>query len=150
MSAKRFVIMIVGLIAAACVIGPAVAPAHAEDRPDTTLFLNLTTDDTWTASMALAYAGKVREAGYPVVVFLNVRGVRVADKNFPPDQRGLGDKTPKELLEDLIAKGVTVYVCPMCSDNAGMTQADWIDGTKPGGAETIKAQMAPATKVMSY
>jgi hypothetical protein len=38
----------------------------------------------------------------------------------------------------------------MCSDNAGMTPADWIDGTKPGGAETIKMQMAPATKVMSY
>ena len=150
MSAKRFVILMVGLFAAVCVIGPAVAPSHAEDRPDTTLFLNLTTDDTWTASMALAYAGKVRDAGYPVVVFLNVRGVRVADKNFPPDQRGLGNKTPKELLEDLIAKGVTVYVCPMCSDNAGMTQADWIDGTKPGGAETVKAQMAPATKVMSY
>ncbi len=150
MSTKRLVILIVGLIAAACVFGPAVAPTHAEDRPDTTLLLNLTTDDTWTATMALGYAGMVLEAGYPVVVFLNVRGVRVADKNFPPDRRGPGDQTPKELLEDLIANGATVYVCPMCSNNAGLTQADWIDGSKPGGPEVIKLQMAPATKVMSY
>jgi predicted peroxiredoxin len=150
MSAKRFVILIVGLIAAACVTGTAVVPTHAEDRPDTTLFLNLTTDDTWTATMALGYAGKVREAGYPVVVFLNVRGVRVADKNFPPDRYGPGEKTPKEILEGLIAAGATVYVCPMCSENAGMSQADWIDGAKPGGEETIKVQMAPSTQVMSY
>lgn len=150
MSAKRFVFLIVGLIAAGLVIGTAVVPTHAADRPDTTLFLNLTTDDTWTATMALDYANKVREAGYPVVVFLNVRGVRVADKNFPPDRHGPGDKTPKELLEHLIAAGATVYVCPMCSENAGMSQADWIEGSKPGGPEVMKIQMAPATKVISY
>ena len=150
MSAKRFIVLIVGLIAAAVILVPAGFPVRADDRPDTTLFLNLTTDDTWTATMALGYAGKVREAGYPVVVFLNVRGVRVADRNFPPDRRGPGDKTPQEILVDLIAAGATVYVCPMCSENEGMTQADWIEGSKPGGPETIKIQMAPATKVMSY
>jgi predicted peroxiredoxin len=150
MSAKRFVVLIVGLVAAAWVLLPTVSPVRADDRPDTTLFMNLTTDDTWTATMALTYAGKVREAGYPVVVFLNVRGVHVASKNFPPDRYGPGDKTPKELLEGLIAAGATVYVCPVCSKNAGLAEADWVDGAKPGGPETIKVQMAPATKVMSY
>ncbi len=150
MFAKRFVVLVVGLIAAVCFVNPAVATSHGGDHADTTLFMNLTTDDTWTATMALTYAGKAQEAGYPVVVFLNVRGVRVADKNFPPDRRGPGGKTPKELLEGLIAKGVTVYVCPMCSNNAGMTQADWVEGSKPGGPEVMKIQMAPATKVMSY
>jgi hypothetical protein len=38
----------------------------------------------------------------------------------------------------------------MCSDNAGMSRADWIEGSEPGGPEVIKIQMAPATKVMSY
>jgi predicted peroxiredoxin len=150
MSANRFVVLIVGLVATACVLLPTVSPARADDRPDTTLFMNLTTDDTWTATMALAYAGKVLKAGYPVVVFLNVRGVHVASKNFPPDRYAPGNKTPKEMLEGLIAEGATVYVCPMCSKIADLAETDWIDGTKPGGPETIKVQMAPATKVMSY
>ena len=150
MLAKRFVVVVVGMFAAAFFIGPAAASSHGGKHSDATLFVNLTSDDTWTSNMALTYAGKAKEAGFPVVVFLNVRGVHVADKNYPADKKGPGGKTPKELLEDLIAKGVTVYVCPMCSTHAGLKQADWVEGSKPGGPETIKIQMAPTTKVMSY
>jgi predicted peroxiredoxin len=147
--ALRLFVLVLGLFAAAAAL-PALSPALADDPPETTLFLNLTTDETMAATMALSYADMVKEAGHPVVVFLNVRGVRIADKNFPPDRRQSGAKTPKDMLEMLMAKGVAVHVCPMCSENAGMSEDDWIDGVKRGGAEIIQIQMAPGTRVMSY
>ncbi|MBK8907597.1 MAG: DsrE family protein [Rhodospirillales bacterium] len=122
---------------------------HASEDERGTLFLNLTTDDPWTADMALTYAGKVRSMGYPVVVFLNVKGVRLANKagTQEPGQDGV---PPRDKLIKLINDGATVHVCQMCTKAAGMSQTDWIEGTKPGNEETIRIQMGEHTKVISY
>ncbi|MGF1641594.1 MAG: DsrE family protein [Rhodospirillales bacterium] len=147
---RLLVLLVGGLMAAVAMALPAGSPARADARSDTTLFVNLTTDDPWSATMAFGYADMVRKAGHPVVVFLNVRAVRLADRTRPPETPAPDGKGPRALLEGLIANGVTVYVCPMCSEKAGLAEADWIAGVKRGGPETIKVQMAPATKVMSY
>ena len=120
------------------------------DAAKTTLFVNITTDDTWTAHMALFYAEQVLGMGHPVAVFLNVRGVRLADRDTPQEPDALSGKTSREMLQNLIGKGATVYVCGMCTKLAGMTEDDWIEGALPGSKETIRLQMAPTTKVMSY
>jgi predicted peroxiredoxin len=131
-----------------------VAPLSAADTVSeagkTSLFVNVTTDDAWTAHMALSYAEQVLGMGHPVAVFLNVRGVRLADRNTPQEPDALSGKTSREMLQDLIGKGATVYVCKMCTQLAGMTEDDWINGAKPGSVETIHLQMAPMTKVMPY
>jgi predicted peroxiredoxin len=59
--------------------------ARAAHSEKTTLFLDMTSDDAWTAQMGLGYAEQVLAAGYPVVVFLNVRAVRLADRTLPQD-----------------------------------------------------------------
>lgn len=151
MPANRFALLLVAAVSLAVLAVP-LAPSlqAAQTTQKTGLFLNLTSDDAWTAQMAFTYAGMVLERGHPVTVFLNVRGVRLADKNVPQRRDGVTGKAPRTLLRALIDKGATVYVCAMCTKEAGMTQEDWIDGVKPGGPETIQAQMAPSTKVMSY
>lgn len=133
---------------------PATAPASAAENDAnataSTLFINLTTDDAWTAHMALFYAEQVRAMGHPVAIFLNVRGVRLADRTAAQEADALSGKTSREMLLDLIDKGATVYVCRMCTKVAGMNESDWIDGAKAGDAETIRLQMAPTTRTMSY
>ncbi|MFN7019194.1 MAG: DsrE family protein [Fimbriimonadales bacterium] len=115
-------------------------------KRDGTLFLNLTTDDAWNNEMALNYASQARDLGYDVVVFLNVRGVHVAQKEPPADLA-----KAQEQLKSLMARGAKVYVCTPCSRRAGLKPpADWIDGVIEGSRETLEIQMASNTKVMSY
>ncbi len=145
---KRFYL---GLALVVLVCTLALAPLKTADADDdTTLFINLTTDDPWAAAMALHYAGQVRTMGHRVVLFLNVRAVRLADKAIPESDAGADTKAVQATLREIVANGVTVFVCGMCTKKAGMTEADWIDGVKPGSRETIEIQMAASTKTMSY
>ena len=100
--------------------------------------------------MAFSYAEKVINAGFPVVLFLNVRAVRLADSEIPQEKDPASGNTAAESLTALINKGATVYVCPSCTERAGMTKERWIAGVKPGSMETISVHLAPNTKVMSY
>ena len=114
--------------------------------PKSTLFLNLTTNDAWTNEMALSYAGKAMNAGHDVAIFLNVRAVQVARKSPPADLA-----KANEMLVDLQKKGAKVFVCIACTQRAGFKPVDdWIEGSIPGGDETIQIQMSPTTSVMSY
>lgn len=135
----------IGLLALAMVVSLVWLNAQGSQR-EGTLFLNLTTDDAWRNEMALNYATQARELGYEVVVFLNVRGVHVAQKEPPADL-----VKAQEQLKALMARGAKVYVCAPCSRRAGLKPpADWVDGVVEGSRETIEIQMAPNTKVMSY
>ncbi|MCS6949510.1 MAG: DsrE family protein [Armatimonadota bacterium] len=120
---------------------------HAQTTSrDSTLFVNLTSDDAWRAEMALHYAQQAQRLGYRVVLFLNVRGVYVARKNPPASLR-----QAQANLQQMIRAGATVYVCPMCSRRAGMrVPDDWIEGVKAGSEEVIHLQMGANTRVMSY
>ncbi len=134
-------------VAALCAASPALG---ADKEQQTTLFVNLTSDDLWNCQMALGYAEKVHELGYPVVVFLNVRAVRLADKNLPQPRMALTGQTPREALTKLIETGITVYVCPSCAKQAGMTDESWMAGVKLGDPDMVAIQMHPMTKLMSY
>ena len=50
---------------------PTATFADADDP----LFVNLTTDETHRARMALVFASRQQQLGRPIVVFLNERGV---------------------------------------------------------------------------
>lgn len=131
------------MLAAFVLVAPTAHP-RADDAP-TTLFVNLTTDDAWTNEMGLFYAEKVLDAGHPVVVFLNVRAVRIGVRDVAAEL-----KPAQDALKALMVKGAKVHVCGMCTKRAGLTQEQWIEGSVAGGAETIAIQMNPATRVLSY
>lgn len=128
---------------------PQVAQAHDGDHG---LLVNLTTDDTWSANMALNLAMNAREQGLePVVVFLNVRGVYLADSGRMPAKEGNSDMNIHQKMQALIAAGGQVIACPGCSQEAGLTQEDYIEGVvigKPGGIFTFLTN--PYIAVMSY
>lgn len=108
---------------------PPEAPLECPD-----LFVNLTSDDTWRASMALGFAKKNLEQG-TVTVFLNVEGVRIAvkDRRLPHDVYGPTGRTTQEALQDAMEQGAQVVVCPNCLDRSGFQAHELIDGVYLGG-----------------
>lgn len=121
------------------------SPAH-----ETTLLVVLQTDDVWTNQMALNYATKALDGGYPLVLFFNVRAVTLVNTAVPQHTGALSEQTPLDTVEDLLAQGATVYVCRECTEQAGLSEDDWVAGTKAGGPELIDLQMAPDTKTLTY
>ncbi len=116
------------------------------------LLVNLTTDDTWSANMALSLATTARKEGMePVIIFLNVRGVYLADSGRMPAREGNSELNIHEKLQAFIAEGGQVIACPSCSKEAGLTQEDYIEGVvigEPGGIIPVLAD--PNINVISY
>lgn len=122
----------------------AVFPAAADQDK---LFVNLTTDEARRVAMAVGFATKVREdKKIPVTIFLNVEGVRLANKNIAHCGAS------QELLKEFMRSGGRVIVCPMCMQNVGgMDQDDLISGVEIGGPEvTWPALFDDDVTVLSY
>lgn len=118
------------------IMGP-VAHAQQADTKTRGLFVNLTTDDTWSAAKAISFAHeKVLKNGHaPVAIWLNVRAVYLADKKRPSHVHGLmrdKNQSIQDMLRAFIADGGQVIMCSACSAAAGLTEDDYIDGVVMG------------------
>lgn len=100
------------------------------------LFVNLTTDDTWSAAKAIMFAHKRALAnGHETAIWLNVRAVYLADKKRPSHVHGLMAKdgtSIQDMLKAFMADGGTVIMCGACSKAAGLTKDDYIEGVVMG------------------
>lgn len=118
--------------------------AQASDQPEQTgLFVNLTTDDTWAAAKAIMFAHqKALKSGHkPVAIWLNVRGVYLADKKRPSHVHGLmreKNQSIQDMLAAFMNDGGKVIMCQACSAAAGLTKADYIDGVEMGSWDIIE------------
>lgn len=70
------------LFAFVAVVALATQPVQAENTKPAGLFVNLTTDDTWSAAKAIFFAHEkaLKGGAQPVAIWLNVRAVYLADK----------------------------------------------------------------------
>ena len=122
------------------VLAPLSATAEDDKRG---LFVNLTTDDTWSAAKAIMFAHqKSLKNGHPTAIWLNVRAVYLADKKRPSHVHGLmKDKgvSVQDMLAAFIADGGTVIMCQACSAAAGLTEADYIDGVEMGNWKLVES-----------
>ena len=120
------------------------------------LFVNLTTDDTWSAAKAILFAHeKVLKRGYkPVTIWLNVRGIYLADKKRASHVHGLmkaDDLSIQDMLKAFMKDGGTVIACMACSKAAGLTQADFIEGVQMGNPDLVMGLLfAPNVKTLSW
>jgi sulfur relay (sulfurtransferase) complex TusBCD TusD component (DsrE family) len=132
------------LIVFALCIGTLAAPALAGDTDP--LFVNLTSDDSHRANMAITFGGNQQELGHPLTVFLNDKGVLIgskanADKFYEHQKK----------LSELMSKGATVVICPMCMKHYGVKEADLLPGLKVGKPElTGGALFKDNTKTLTW
>jgi predicted peroxiredoxin len=137
------------ILSSLIVLSVLVTPAIADNG---NLFINLTSDEMNRAAMAIGFGHKIlTKKKIPVTIFLNVEGVRLADRNIPQHTHVSG-KTNQQMLSEFMKDGGTVIVCPMCLKNVGgMTSDDLIEGVKVGGPDvTWPALFADDTTVLSY
>lgn len=120
------------LLALALSIGCALPPALAGGTDP--LFVNLTTDDSHRASMGLVFGKNQLERGHPLTVFLNDRGVLIGAK---ANAAKFADQ--QKILSDLMAKGATILICPMCMKHYGVAETDLLPGLKVGNPDLTGA-----------
>ena len=120
------------------------------------LFVNLTTDDTWSAAKAILFAhDRVLKQGHkPVAIWMNVRAIYLIDKKRASHVHGLmkqDGQSIQDMLTAFINDGGIVIACGACSEAAGLTQADFIDGVKMGNPELVKGLLFdPNVKTLSW
>ncbi len=146
------------VIAAVILLLASVMPAitaQAEDaKPG--LFVNLTTDDTWAAAKAIMFAHQkaLKNGHKPVVIWLNVHGVYLADKKRPSHVHGLMRKqnaSIQDMLTAFMKDGGIVLMCQACSAAAGLTIEDYIDGVQMGSWPVVEGYLFdPAVKTLSW
>jgi sulfur relay (sulfurtransferase) complex TusBCD TusD component (DsrE family) len=134
----------------------AFASAATAEAAKPGLFINLTTDDTWAAAKAIFFAHeKVLKSGHkPVAIWLNVRGIYLADKKRPSHVHGLMKEqgaSIQDMLTAFMKDGGTVIACGACSQAAGLTKEDFIDGVQMGNPDLVFGLLFdPNVKTLSW
>lgn len=132
------------------------SPALAQDDDKPGLFVNLTTDDTWSAAKAIMFAHEkaLKNGHEPVAIWLNVRAVYLADKKRPSHIHGLmaeNGTSIQDMLTAFIADGGQVIMCSACSKAAGLTEADYIDGVTMGTWPVVEGLLFdPDVKTLAW
>jgi len=148
---KNTVIM---LFAAMTILHGAAGANAQTGKPG--LFINLTTDDTWSAAKAIMFAHEkaLKNGHSPVAIWMNVRAVYLADKKRASHVHGLmrdSNMSIQDMLADFIKDGGTVIMCQACSKATGLTKADYIDGVTMGDWATIESILFdPNVKTLSW
>lgn len=128
------------MLAVAMLLSPIAANAQ-EAKPG--LFINLTTDDTWSAAKAIMFAHqKSLNTGHKTAIWMNVRAVYLADKKRPSHIHGLMAEqgtSIQGMLTAFIADGGVVIMCQACSKAAGLTESDYIDGVTMGNLALVES-----------
>ena len=115
------------------------------------LFVNLTTDDPWRGAMAIGFAQKSLEQGHPTTIFLNISAVNLASQKLPQHTNGMTGKTLQQMLQEFMAQGGTVLICPNCMKQVGIVETDLIQGVKMGSPhETQTLLFAEDVRVLSW
>lgn len=110
------------------------------------LFINLTSDDSHRALMAISFGQAQMQRGHPLTVYLNDKAVLVASKKNTAQYA-----EQQKLLAEIAAKGGTVLVCPMCSKKFGVPEADFVSGAKLTSPDiTGPALFEDNTKTLSW
>ncbi len=100
------------------------------------LFINLTSNESHRATMAIGFGKNQLIKGHPLAVFLNDKGVLLASaKNtskFTAQQK---------LIQEIIKSGGTVYACPSCMKHYGVEATDLLTGVKISNPDLTEAAL---------
>ncbi len=128
-----FVLVWVLSFVCGCGSAPSVRVTSSASDAASTVFFSVTSDaneDPQAVDMAMKLAGFSLEEGRHVVMFFNVKGVKIPSNALADDFAFQEDKPIKTQLADLIQRGVDVHVCPICMKALGVEESDLIDGAK--------------------
>lgn len=132
--------MLLGLV-----LGAVAPPAFTHDLPPGAthgdpktdpamkpLFINMTTGDPWRGWMGLHFAHSTLKMGHPVAIFLNLDGVKLAEKEGMQEKKETMKRVPRDILADFINDGGIVLMCGPCMQEFGLKLDDVVPGVRMG------------------
>ncbi|HEX2972474.1 MAG TPA: DsrE family protein [Tepidisphaeraceae bacterium] len=129
----------------------AVIAADVKPAVKPHFIINLTSGyaDRHRSTMALQLAKHAVDDGRNVVIFLNVRGPELAEKDSPePGFRT--NPPPNKMLADLMTRGVQVHACPACMEALSITKEAMLPGVILTDREKLFATLEAGATVFSY
>ncbi len=96
-------------------------------------------DDTDKSTVAFVIGNAAVGSEKETVVFLTTEGVRWSQKGFADDVHEDGFMPLKELMDNFVEAGGTIYVCAPCFKKRGLDENNLVDGAQiVGGAVLVE------------
>ena len=114
-----------------------VSLSYAKDNPD-------------KATVAFVVANAAAASNQQTLVFLSIEGVRLSQKGYADDIREEGFAPLKDLMDNFVKAGGTIFVCSPCFKKRGLNEGNLVTGaTIVGGAKLVEF-LSDGTPCMSY
>ena len=129
------------------------APVSAQAQENAPLFINLTNDDPWKASMAAFFATNfaLKQGHKPVVIFVNVQATSLFSKSKADVRSEQFGRTVHDMYREFSAAGGKVLVCPVCMKAIGIKEGDLIDGAEVATIKSVNDVLfRPDAKTMAW
>lgn len=96
-------------------------------------------NDTDRATVGFVVANAAVASGKEVVVFLNIDGAYLSDKGYADDIHEAGFAPLKQLMDQFVEAGGTLWVCSPCHKKRELSEENLIEGaTIVGGAKVVE------------
>ena len=96
-------------------------------------------NDLDKATVGFVVANAAVASGQDTVIFLNVEGAYLASKGYADDIHEEGFAPLKQLMDQFIEAGGTLWVCSPCYKKRNLNEEDLIEGaTIVGGAKVVE------------
>jgi predicted peroxiredoxin len=106
--------------------------------------------DSEMSSVAFTLANGSLTAGFKVSVFLASAGVDLVRKKGIELTEVAPFESLQGLVQDFIARGGTIWVCPPCAKARGYEQSDLIDGVTISGASPMLELIKAGAETLSF
>jgi uncharacterized protein len=96
-------------------------------------------DDRDRATVGFVLANAALGSGKETLVFLSIEGVRLAEKGYADDIREEGFSPLRELMDNFVKAGGTIYVCSPCFKKRTLDENKLVAGAAiVGGAKLVE------------
>ena len=96
-------------------------------------------NDPDKATVGFVVANAAVASGQDTVIFLNVEGAYLASKGYADDIHEEGFAPLKQLMDQFVEAGGTLWVCSPCYKKRNLNEEDLIEGaTIVGGAKVVE------------
>ncbi len=107
-------------------------------------------EDVERASLAAIVANTALNAAQETTLLLTINGVWMATRGYTDGLQAKGIAPIKELLEQFIENGGSLWVCGACAKPRDITANDLIDGAQIVGAAAAVEALANGAQTLSF
>lgn len=107
-------------------------------------------DNTDKATVAFVVANAAAGSDQETMVFLSTEGVHLAVKGAADTIHEAGFAPLKELMDNFVKAGGTIYVCSPCFKKRGLDESSLVAGAKIVGGAKLVEWLASGSPCVSY